>query len=125
MASFAPWRQRLCCRPLNRCDLASQAPAGLNRSARLSDIFFFCFFLLHRRQRDISQPSIEFTQIPVADTGGPDKMDTIEGRATGVRAGQQIVLYAKSDGGWWIQRFAREPFTKIRGDSNWTRPGFS
>ena len=119
MASFAPWRQRLCCRPLNRCDLASQAPAVLNRSARLSVIFLFCFFLPDGCQHDISKPSIEFTRIPVADTGGPDKMDTIEGRATDVRPGQQIVLYAKSDGRWWIQPFAREPFTKIQGDSNW------
>jgi hypothetical protein len=46
-------------------------------------------------------------------------MDTIEGRATGVRPGQQIVLYAKSDGRWWVQPFAREPFTKIQGDSKW------
>ena len=119
MASFAPWRQRLRCRHLNRCDVGSQAPAVLNRSARLSVLFFFCFFLLDGCQYGVSEPSIEFTKIPVADTGGPDKMDTIEGRATGVRPGQQIVLYAKSDGRWWIQPFAREPFTKIQGDSQW------
>src|SRR6266403_1712626 len=85
MASFAPWRQRLCCRHLNRRGLVSQAPAVLNRSARLSVLFFFCFFLLDGCQHGISKPSIEFTKIPVADTGGPDKMDSIEGRATGGR----------------------------------------
>src|SRR5258708_13800237 len=47
-------------------------------------------------------------------------MDTIEGRVIGVRPKQQIILYAKSGGRWWIQPFARDPlFTKIQGDSKW------
>jgi len=47
-------------------------------------------------------------------------MDTIEGSVTGVRPGQRVVLYAKSQDRWWIQPFARDPlFTKIEGDSRW------
>ncbi len=120
MASFAPWRQRRCCRRLNRCDLRFQAPAVLNGSARLSVLFFFSLFLLGACQRGIPKPSIEFTKIPVAAVGGLDNMDTIQGRVIGVRPEQRIVLYAKSGGRWWIQPFARDPlFTKIQGDSKW------
>src|SRR5467141_1760450 len=120
MASFAPWRQRLCCRRLNGCDLRFQAPAVLNGSARLSVLFFFSLFLLGACQRGIPKPSIEFTKIPVAAVGGLDNMDTIQGRVIGVRPEQRIVLYAKSGGRWWIQPFARDPlFTKIQGDSKW------
>jgi signal transduction histidine kinase len=51
--------------------------------------------------------------------GGPDRLDTIEGRATGARAGQQIVLYAKAGGLWWVQPFTVRPFTNIQADSRW------
>jgi hypothetical protein len=58
--------------------------------------------------------------VPRADVGGPDKLDTIEGRVSGARAGQQIVLYVRSvDGLWWVQPFADRPFTKIQADSTW------
>jgi hypothetical protein len=40
-------------------------------------------------------PSIEFTRIPPAAEGGPDKLDIIQGRVTGARPGEQIVLYAR------------------------------
>jgi hypothetical protein len=51
--------------------------------------------------------------------GGADKLDTIEGRASATRAGQQIVLYAKSQGLWWVQPFTARPFTNIQADSRW------
>jgi hypothetical protein len=57
--------------------------------------------------------------VPIADVGGPDITDTIAGRAVGVRTGQQIVLYAKSEGRWWIQPSTQKPFSEIRGDSTW------
>jgi hypothetical protein len=120
MASFTPWRQRCCCRRLNRCDLSSQAPPVLDSPARLSVLLFFCLFLLDACQRGISKPSIEFSKIPVTAVGGLDDMDTIEGKVLGVRPEQRIVLYAKSGDRWWIQPFARDPlFTKIQGDSKW------
>jgi hypothetical protein len=64
-------------------------------------------------------PNVEFSRVPPADAGGPDKLDTIEGRVKGARPGQQIVLYARSEGLWWIQPFSNRPFTKIQGDSSW------
>src|SRR5882672_12258841 len=82
-------------------------------------VFFFCL-LLDGCQHGTSEPSVEFTKIPVSAVGGLDNMDIIEGRVIGVRPEQRIVLYAKSGGSWWIQPFARDPlFTKIQGDSKW------
>ncbi len=65
------------------------------------------------------KPSIEVTRVPVADPGGPEKLDYIEGRVSGAGADQQIVLYARSGGVWWIQPFANRQFTKIQDDSTW------
>jgi hypothetical protein len=64
------------------------------------------------------KPTVQITQVPAANPGGPVELDFIEGRASGVKPGQQIVLYARSDI-WWIQPFANQPFTKIQPDSTW------
>jgi len=66
-----------------------------------------------------SAPTVTFNILPAADAGGPEKLVTIEGRATGVRRGQQVVLYVKSEGLWWVQPFTDRPFTKIQEDSSW------
>jgi len=65
------------------------------------------------------QPSIEFSKVPRAEEGGPDKIERIEGRVAGARPGQQIVLFAWS-GRWWVQPLADQPFTKIQSDSRWS-----
>ncbi len=65
-----------------------------------------------------SRPTVQITQVPAANPGGPVELDFIEGRVSGVKPGQQIVLYARS-GVWWIQPFANQPFTKIQPDSTW------
>ena len=70
-------------------------------------------------RRQTEGPSIEFTRIPQADQGGREKHDIIEGRVQGARAGQQIVLYAKS-GVWWVQPLADQPFTPIQENSKWS-----
>jgi hypothetical protein len=64
------------------------------------------------------KPTVQITQVPVADPGGPVQMDFIEGRTSDAKPGQQIVLYARSDI-WWIQPFANQTFTKIQPDSTW------
>src|SRR5258707_7715851 len=71
----------------------------------------------HSRSR-APGPSIEFTRIPAAAEGGPDKLDIIEGRVIGGLPGQKIVLYAKS-GAWWVQPLVNEAFTKIQDNSKW------
>ncbi|MBX3280794.1 MAG: hypothetical protein KF868_22580 [Acidobacteria bacterium] len=57
--------------------------------------------------------------MPQADEAGRDKHDIIEGRVLGARAGQQIVLYART-GAWWVQPLVNQPFTKIQSNSEWT-----
>src|SRR5271156_4994791 len=64
------------------------------------------------------KPTVQITQVPAANPGGPVQLDFIEGRTSGSKPGQQIVLYARS-GIWWIQPFANQPFTKIQPDSTW------
>lgn len=70
------------------------------------------------QQRDKS--SITFTLIPKADRGGVLELGTISGRVTHARSDQQIVLYARSDGVWYVQPWADQPFTRIQPDSTWT-----
>src|SRR5437868_5695694 len=86
----------------------------------MKKVLFFvtCFLLLSgcHLSRSDSAPSIKFIKIPPADEGGPGKVREIEGTVTGARAGQKIILYARS-GIWWIQPFVKEPFTEIQPDS--------
>ncbi|HUB00207.1 MAG TPA: hypothetical protein VMA34_17880 [Terracidiphilus sp.] len=65
-----------------------------------------------------TEPSVEITQIPPAGHGGPDQMVLIGGRATGVKPGEQIVLYVYSRL-WWVQPFVDHPNTEIQPDSSW------
>jgi hypothetical protein len=64
-------------------------------------------------------PSITFTKIPPAAKGGPDLLDTIEGRVGGARPGQRLVIYNRSSI-WWIQPSPNEPFATIREDSTFS-----
>lgn len=73
------------------------------------------------------QASIEFTSVPPAGEGDPDKTEPLEGRVRGARPGQRIVLFALS-GVWWVQPYAAHPFTQIQKDSTWSgssHPGVS
>jgi histidine kinase/histidine kinase/DNA gyrase B/HSP90-like ATPase len=79
----------------------------------------FCVLLAGCGGRNANPgPSIEFTKVPLAGHGGPDRLDTIEGRVVGARPGQQIVLFARW-GPWWVQPLADQPFTPIQPDSKW------
>jgi hypothetical protein len=74
-------------------------------------LVIFCLLMCGcSRWRTRPEPAIEFSRVPPAEEGGPDKIDTIEGRVAGARPGQQIVLFAWS-GRWWVQPFADQPFT--------------
>lgn len=69
-------------------------------------------------KRDVT-PSIEFSKIPPAAQGGRERIDSIAGRVTGYRPGQQIVIYARS-GTWWVQPWPERPFIPIHADSTWS-----
>jgi len=117
-----PCSKRVCFRRFDQWKLKTVPLAVLNGVARERLLpFIFCIFLSGCRTRqDALGPSIEFTKIPVTAVGGLDNMDTIRGRVIGVRPEQRIVLYAKTEGRWRIQPFARDPlFTEIQGDSRW------
>ena len=66
-----------------------------------------------------SSPKITFSTIPAAGVGDPDKTLAIAGRAVHLRTGQQIVLYSKSNGLWWIQPSTNRPITTVQDDSRW------
>ncbi|MGH9844330.1 MAG: glycoside hydrolase family 16 protein [Blastocatellia bacterium] len=86
---------------------------------KLSHLVVFCILLSGCRSPGANiKPSIEFSKVPQAEEGGPDKLDTIEGRVIGARPGQQIVLFARS-GVWWVQPLAGQPFTAIQPDLKW------
>jgi hypothetical protein len=78
-----------------------------------------CFLLAGCRTPGTSAaPTIEISQVPPADAGGPSRVEPIAGRVTGARAGQRLVLFARS-GVWWIQPTSDAPFTVIRPDATW------
>src|SRR5579864_737443 len=72
-----------------------------------------------RSERPQETPSISFTKIPPAAQGGRERVDTISGRVSGARPGQQIVIYAHS-GQWWVQPWPDQPFIPIKADSKWS-----
>jgi signal transduction histidine kinase len=71
-----------------------------------------------RAQHTNRGPHIEFTIVPLAEEGGPEKLDVIEGRVIGAQPELQIVLFARS-GDWYVQPVADQPFTQIQVDSKW------
>ena len=79
-----------------------------------------CVLLVGCRSQPVDAgPSIEFSKVPPSRAGGTEKVDTISGRVIGARAGQQVVLFARS-GIWYVQPFADQPFTEIQPDSKWS-----
>ncbi len=62
--------------------------------------------------------AIEFTEIPPAGPGGPDRVALVRGRVRGALPGQRIVLYSRS-GAWWVQPLSDQPFTSIEPDGSW------
>ena len=87
----------------------------------------FCIALIGCQARN-SVPKITFSKIPAAYLEDPYRTDmterayklgTIEGRVTGSRPGQRLVLYANTDGRWGLCQQSGQPFANIEGDSRW------
>jgi len=64
-------------------------------------------------------PVVEFTRVPPAGEGGPDRLDSLEGVVRDAPPGERIVVYAKAGSVWWIQPLATAPFTSIARDNTW------
>jgi hypothetical protein len=93
-------------------------------------VLLLCFVLsgCHSSSNN-SAPTVVFSKIAAAYQEDPYnadivedrdyRKDVIEGRVTGAQAGQQIVLYAKTDGRWGVCRQPGTPFTNIESDGRW------
>src|SRR5579864_7807564 len=75
-----------------------------------------------------SASTVAFSKVPAADEESPYKTDIterdyktdiIEGRVTGARPGQRMVLYAMTDGRWGLCRQSGQPFTNIAPNGRW------
>jgi hypothetical protein len=75
-----------------------------------------------------SAPTVAFSKVAAAYQESPYKTDiterdykadVVEGRVTGARPGQRIVLYAKTDGRWGLCQQSGQPFTDIESDGQW------
>jgi hypothetical protein len=75
--------------------------------------------VLSCRPASEARPVIEFTVVPAADVGGPEKLGPVAGRVSGARPDQRIVLLARSGGVWYVQPFRSWPFTAIEKDTTW------
>jgi len=73
----------------------------------------------HQVTNSGSQAKILFTQVPQLDPGDLNQTDVIEGKVGGSRQGQQIVLYSKTGGFWWLQPRLNSPTTPILPDGVW------
>jgi hypothetical protein len=71
------------------------------------------------RQTPSTSPAIEFSVVPEAAVGGPDRRAPITGRVRGARPAQRIVLFSKSGSIWWVQPLRTRPFTNIEEDATW------
>jgi len=122
LSRFSRFRARFSHPACNQRKLKTLALKTLDyvRLRGVVGVFLILFLLEFGCSRpSVHGPTIEFTRVPPAAEAGPDRIDIIQGRVTGARPGEQIVLYAKT-GTWWVQPLANEPFTGIHPDSTWT-----
>jgi hypothetical protein len=82
----------------------------------------------HSSSNNNSAPTVAFSKVAAAYQESPYKIDMterdyktdiIDGRVTGARPGQRIVLYAKTDGRWGLCEQSGQPFTNIESDGRW------
>jgi hypothetical protein len=122
MDNFALIRQRDWLRCVEPWGLETAACAFLNCCRKEVLLILFCMLLIGCGFRQGKQePSIEFTKVPPAAQGGRERMDTISGRVTGARPGQQVVVYVRS-GPWWVQPWPDQAMLQIQPDSTWSTP---
>ena len=122
ITSFPHWQESAGRGPMvKNCVRDLHVRSLLRTSAGWKSVFLpLCILLVGCRKGPTnSESQIFFSRVPVADVGGPEITDTIEGRVSPGRADQRIVLYAKSESRWWVQPSAETPFTNIQGDSTW------
>jgi hypothetical protein len=108
--------------------LKPAAVFSVAHAATLSALLYFVLTGCHSSSNK-SAPTVTFNKVPAAYQESPYradivedrdyKRDMVEGHATGVRLGQRIVVYAKTDGRWGVCRQSGQPFTNIEPDGRW------
>jgi len=70
-------------------------------------------------------PQITFIDVPAAYDGGLDVTTKLSGRVAGAKSDQHVIVYAKSEGRWWIQPPAQLTITNTApaGWQGQTHPG--
>jgi hypothetical protein len=105
----------------------SVGPKKLARTLILILLASFVTIGCHSSSK-ISAPTLAFSKVPAAYQESPYKIDITEhdykidmteGRATGVRPGQRIALYANTDGRWGLCQQSGQPFANIESDGRW------
>src|SRR5271168_5020715 len=90
-------------------------------------LVYFVLTACHSSSRD-SDPTVAFSKVAAAYEESPYKTDIterdyktdiIDGRVTGARPGQRMVLYAKTDGRWGLCQQSGQPFINIETDGRW------
>jgi hypothetical protein len=104
-------------------------PHIVAHTARLSVLLVSLVLTGCRSSSRNSAPTVTFSKVAAAYQESADKTvmtegrdykrDIVEGRTTGTRPGQRIVLYAKTDGRWGVCRQLEQPSTKIEADGRW------
>ena len=91
-------------------------------------LVYFVLTGCHSSSSRTSAPKVAFSKVAAAYQESPYKTDIterdyktdiIDGRVTGARTGQRIVLFAKTDGRWGVCRQSDQPFTNIETDGRW------
>jgi hypothetical protein len=101
-----------------------QIQSQSNTRLRFNAIFKIAGLLLaltacHKTAQPSLEPTISFTQVPQRDLGDLNQEDVIEGTVSGSHPGQNMVLYSKTGGLWWLQPRLNSPFTPILPDGVW------
>src|SRR5712675_2190937 len=103
-------------------------PVFLQRSSLVVVLLVYSVLTGCHSSSGNSAPTVSFSKVAAAYQESPYKTDIterdyktdiIDGRATGARPGQRIVLYAKTDGRWGVCRQSGQPFTNVETDGRW------
>lgn len=73
----------------------------------------------HKTAQPSPAAAILFTQVPQRDLGDLNQEDVIEGSVSGSLPGQNMVVYSKTGGLWWLQPRIKSPFTPILPGGVW------
>jgi len=73
----------------------------------------------HQTTRPDVEAKISFTQVPQWSLGDENEQDVLEGKVSGARQGQHIVVYSKTGRLWWLQPLLTSPLTPILPDGVW------